>query len=218
MRAIVSALFVLTCLSQAACGKPSTKPDPTKPIPWITKPKDPAATVTERDLSVAETVDVDVPFEAGRAAYHGPCNVPRGYEDTTLADLLASPETHGDRKIQIAGWLGARVSFIAPAVEGVPVCKAHVAYELTEDEADGLLGEPEPRLDLRGETSIQDGSNCASLDVPDADRVVVWGTTSPSGTEIWIDGICAADEIPCASSAHCPAAMVCGAYWLCDLP
>lgn len=42
MRLTFSVLFFST-LALAGCGKPDTRPDPTKPIPWLQKPKDPKA-------------------------------------------------------------------------------------------------------------------------------------------------------------------------------
>ena len=109
-------------------------------------------------------------------------------------------------------------SFLGPAGEGVPVCQAHVSYFVGESEPEGLLDEPGERIDLRGPEVGKVGSTCTSVEVPEADVVVAWGRVSPSGDEVLIDGICAGDELPCSSAAHCPAAMACGAAGLCVLP
>ena len=217
MRQLVP-LFVVSSILLAACGKT----DPTKPIPWIQKPKDTKAIVGDDVTSVAHMPSPAGETRAGRARLlpgaSGVCEIPGGHDEVVLADVLASPDAYADEKIQVAGWLGARWSFNGPAVEGVPVCQAHVSYFVGEAEPEGLLGEPGERLDLRGSEVVKVGSTCTSVEVPEADVVVAWGRVSPSGDEVLIEGICAADELRCNVAAECPAAMACGAAGLCVLP
>ena len=41
---------------------------------------------------------------------------------------------------------------------------------------------------------------------------------SPTSGEVFIDGVCAADQLPCKTAAHCPGAMECGGAGLCEMP
>lgn len=221
MRLSVSVL-VLSSIALAACGQPG-KPDPTKPIPWIQKPKDQKALVMEDALSApsppAAAGDVGALSAKHPPSGAGACRIPRGYEKVDLAGVLASPGAYEGEKIQVAGWLGARWSFISPAVEGVPVCESHSSYFLGESEQEGPLDEPDARLDIRGPEIVKVGTWCASADVPDAEIVAAWGRVSAGGDELLIDGICAADQLRCTAARHCPGAMKCGAATgVCELP
>lgn len=217
MRQLVP-FFIVSSILLAACGKA----DPTKPIPWLQKPKDTRTSAGEGVASVAHMPSSAQETRAGRATLlpgvSGVCNIPGGYGEAVLADVLASPGAYADEKIQVAGWLGARWSFTGPAVEGVPVCQAVASYFVGESEPEGLFDEPGERVDIRGAEVVKVGSACASVEAPEAEVVVVWGRVSPSGDEVLIDGICAADELPCNVAAQCPAAMACGAAGLCELP
>jgi hypothetical protein len=222
MRLHAPILVLLSSTVLAACGKPSP-PDPTKPIPWIVKPKDSAGgvpgDVTAASGLAGPDVQVRVKLSKQRPDGADTCDVPRGYEEVPLADVVASPSAYGGRKIQVAGWLGVRWSFVGFPVEDVPVCQSHASYSLGEAEPEGLLTDaPDERVDLRGPEVVKVGTSCLSAEVPDADVVVAWGTVSAAGDQVQIDGSCAADEIPCDSAARCPGAMACGPVGLCELP
>lgn len=210
-------VFVLFSVFLAACGKA----DPTKPIPWI-KPKDPKASVENHATSeaarpsIAEHAGVTLPKQRPNGS--DVCGIPRGYAEVALSDVLASPGAYAGERIQVAGWLGTRWSFVGLPVEGVPVCQSHASPFLGEVETEGFLDEPEERLDLRGPELVKLGATCFSAEVPDADVVVAWGTVSPAGDEVFIDGVCAADQLPCKTAAHCPGAMECGGAGLCEMP
>lgn len=227
---LVLTVLVLSSVALAGCGKPTGKPDPTKPIPWLVPPKDPKSSASGAAIgpgglgSPAEELaapggEARVKHRpSGAASGAGACGVPRGYAKVDLGDALASPGAFAGQKIQVAGWLGARWSFVAPAVEGVPVCQAHATYSLGESESEGfLLDAPEERLDLRGPETVKVGATCASADVPDAEVAAAWGTVSPAGDEVWIDGICDADALPCKTAKQCPGVMACGAAGVCEL-
>lgn len=229
---LVLTVLVLSSVALAGCGKPTGKPDPTKPIPWLVPPpNDPTSSAPPGAVgpgglgSPAEELagpgaEAQVKLRpSGAAGGSGACGVPRGYAKVDLADALASPGAFAGQKIQVAGWLGARWSFVAPAVEGVPVCQSRATYYLGESEGEGFaLDAPDERLDLRGPEEVKVGTSCASADVPDAEVAAAWGTVSPSGDEVWLDGICDADALPCTSAQQCPGAMACGGAGVCELP